>query len=324
MAENVSPANINNAAVELADDNTITADPLGTLNGNSTPKNGKKPRFLVKEKDSLVQQRLKTKNALKELAQLKTKHEELSDLLDSQVATVGELNEDLKAEKKASTSAVRILKNLHKKELKAKADEGVTKFKAQLLLTKEVESIKKGLDKKLFSNDKTIELLRKAFSDSKRRGSELSSDIMSVTKDKDALKLEIKDLKKQLNTHKKKFDNQLEQKNSHQLEMQRMKNANKQMGLDELREKMSSRKEGGGGGKGGPMSLEAKKEFVTHQAFIKQQSKDADLARAVLKKDNKKKENYSNMNFAASMLHNQSNPNGGMWSSNSVNDVSCC
>jgi hypothetical protein len=106
--------------------------------------------------------------------------------------------------------------------------------------------------------------------------------------------------------------------------MQRMKNANKQMGLDELREKMSSRKEGGGGGKGGPMSLEAKKEFVTHQAFIKQQSKDADLARAVLKKDNKKKENYSNMNFAASMLHNQSNPNGGMWSSNSVNDVSCC
>jgi hypothetical protein len=43
------------------------------------------------------------------------------------------------------------------------------------------------------------------------------------------------------------------------------------------------------------MQLEQKEDFVTHQA----------------------------LGFAANMLHNMSNLNGGMWSSMAVGDVSC-
>ncbi len=71
------------------------------------------------------------------------------------------------------------------------------------------------------------------------------------------------------------------------------------------------------------MNLEEKKDFVTHQALLKQQGKDSDLARAIHQKEVKKKEVKSNLGFAANMLHNTSNLNGGMWSSTAVGDVSC-
>jgi hypothetical protein len=91
-----------------------------------------------------------------------------------------------------------------------------------------------------------------------------------------------------------------------------MKNQHKQMGLDELC-----------GGATGPMSLEQKMDFVSHQAFVKQQGKDFDLARAYHQKEIKKKDTQqSNLGFTANMLHITSNLNGGMWSSTSVGDVS--
>jgi hypothetical protein len=55
-----------------------------------------------------------------------------------------------------------------------------------------------------------------------------------------------------------------------------MKNDYKQMGLDKLREKLTNKK--AGGTSSGPMSLEEKKDFVTHQASVKQVNKDNDLA----------------------------------------------
>jgi hypothetical protein len=71
------------------------------------------------------------------------------------------------------------------------------------------------------------------------------------------------------------------------------------------------------------MSLEEKKDFVSHQAFVKQQSKDNDLARAHQQKDLKRKDVQTNLGFAANMLQSTSNLNGGMWSATSVGDVSC-
>jgi cellobiose-specific phosphotransferase system component IIA len=99
-----------------------------------------------------------------------------------------------------------------------------------------------------------------------------------------------------------------------------MKNQHKQMGLDELCEKLTNKKSSGGAT--GPMSLEQKMDFVTHQAYVKQQSKDANLAHAYHQKEIKKKETQSNLGYAANMLHSTSNLNGGMWSSTSVGDVS--
>jgi hypothetical protein len=101
---------------------------------------------------------------------------------------------------------------------------------------------------------------------------------MSVAKLKDSLKDNIKVLNNTIKTLKSKVNNQLVQKNTHAVEMQRMKNKYKQLGLDELREKVSNKKSGGGGRSSGTMNLAEKKDFVTHQAFLKQQGKDSNLA----------------------------------------------
>jgi hypothetical protein len=57
------------------------------------------------------------------------------------------------------------------------------------------------------------------------------------------------------------------------------------------------------------LNLKQKKDFVTHQAFVKQPSKDSNLARAIHQKEVKKKDVQLNLGFAANMLHNMSNLN---------------
>jgi hypothetical protein len=69
--------------------------------------------------------------------------------------------------------------------------------------------------------------------------------------------------------------------------MQKMKNDYKQMGLGELHEKLMNKK--AGGTSSGPMSQEEKKDFVSHQAFVKQASKDNNLACAYKQNEIKKK-----------------------------------
>jgi hypothetical protein len=135
-------------------------------------------------------------------------------------------------------------------------------------------------------------------------------------------KEDIKVLNKTIKSLTNKLDNQLEHKNAHELEMQRMKNNYKQLGLDELREKLVNKKKVGGSSKAGAMTLEEKKDFVSHQAFVKQASKDSDVARAFQQKEIKRKDVQTNLRSAANTLHHTSNLNGGMWSSTSVGDVS--
>jgi hypothetical protein len=233
---------------------------------------------------------------------------------------VAELQIELKAAKKASVTDLSVQKKIHRKELKVKNDLALLKIKAQVSIVKDVESSKKALQKKFDLQAKTLQSLQKGFAESKRRSSELSADIMLMSKGKDLFKEDIKVLNKTINSLKRKVDDQLVNKNAHNLDMQRMKNQHKQMGLDELCKKHTNKKSSGGATR--PMSLEQKMDFVSHQAFIKQQGKDANLACAYHQKEIKKKDTQSNLGFAANMLHSTSNPNGGMWSSTSVGDVS--
>jgi hypothetical protein len=96
-----------------------------------------------------------------------------------------------------------------------------------------------------------------------------------------------------------------------------LKDKYKQLGLDKLREKIVNKK-AGGGGSSGPVNLEQKKDFVTHQAFVKQQSKDSNVTQAIHQKEVKKKDVQSYLGFAVNMLDNMSNVKGGMWSSMAV------
>ena len=144
----------------------------------------------------------------------------------------------------------------------------------------------------------------------------------AVSKAKVSFKEGIKVLNKTINNLTRKVEDQLTHKNAHNLEMKKMKNDYQKMGLDELCEKITNKKACGVGGNG-PMSLEFKKAFVTHQAYVKQVSKDANPVCALQQKEIKKKGFQSNLRFAANMLHNTSILNDGMWSSTSVGDVSC-
>jgi hypothetical protein len=57
-------------------------------------------------------------------------------------------------------------------------------------------------------------------------------------------------------------DDWLTNKNAHNIEMQRMKNQHKQMGLDELCEKLTNKEPSSGAT--GVMSLKQKMDFVSH------------------------------------------------------------
>jgi hypothetical protein len=259
----------------------------------------------------------------------------LGELSDKHGLKVSELQLELKAdwktavadllsEEKAALVNLNLEKKIHKKELKVKVEGVSPRVKAQTAITKEVESARKILQKKLDASTKAFAVLQGAFETAKRKSSKLSCNIsMLVAKSKDLLKEDIKVLNKTIKTLKSKVDNQLVQKNTHVVEMQQMKNDYKQLGLDKLREKCVNKKAGGGGRSSGTMNLEKKKDFVTHQALLKQQGKDSDLAWAIHQKEVKKKDMQSNLGFAANMLHNASNLNGGMWSSTAVGDVSC-
>jgi chromosome segregation ATPase len=334
MAENQPPPNGRNAAVSSAETSGDERSILATLNGNRTRKLGRKDDTVKQLEASLDLERLKTKSALKDLADLATKLTKLGELSDKRGLKVSELQLELKAdrksavadllaEKKAALANLNLEKKIHKKELKVEVEGVSTRVKAQIAKTKEVETARKLLQKKLDASSRALTTLQGAFESAKRKSSELSCDIMSVARSKDSLKDDIKNLHKTIKTLKSKVDNQLAQKNTHAVEMQRMKNEYKQLGLDELRVKFVNKKAGGGGRSSGTMNLEEKKDFITHQALLKQQGKDSDLARAIHQKEVKKKDVQSNLGFAANMLHNTSNLNGGMWSSTAVGDVSC-
>jgi predicted ribosome quality control (RQC) complex YloA/Tae2 family protein len=126
--------------------------------------------------------------------------------------------------------------------------------KAQINISKDDESSKKTLQKKFDAQSKTLALLQKAFTESKRCSLELSADIMSASKAKDLFNENIKVLNKTIKSLKSKVNNHLVQKNDLDFRMQKMKNDYKQMGLDELCKKLTNKK--AGGMSTGPMSLE--------------------------------------------------------------------
>jgi hypothetical protein len=149
---------------------------------------GAKPVKVKKMEATLLLERQKSKTALKDLADLETKLAKLGELSDKRGLKVSELQIQLKAEKKAGVPDLSLQKKNYKKELKVKNDLTLSRVKAQININKDVESTKKGLQMKLDAKDRTLALLQKAFAESKRQSSELSSDIRSVSKAKDLLK----------------------------------------------------------------------------------------------------------------------------------------
>lgn len=338
MAENIAPPNGSNAETSTDESSGDDRAPLATLNGKSTPNVGANVKMIKALRDELVHERNNTDTIEENLAELEAKSKKLGQLLDVRGLKVTELKEELKALRKtgsaelaaekriAAKSALlelNLQKKIHKKEIKLEVDAVKLEVKAQVALTKEVEKEKAAYKRDVEKAMRSLTSMTTGFEGQKRKCSELSCDLMSMGKEKDRLKEEIKVLKKTVKNLNSHVDNQLASKNKHALQMQRMKNEYRQLGLEDSREKSETKKAGAGGGSSGALNLQQKMDFVSHQNMVKQAGKDSDLARLISKKEAKKKENESNLVFSAGMLATTSNLNGGMWSSNSVGEVSC-
>jgi hypothetical protein len=187
---------------------------------------------MVKELEAtLGLERLKTKSALKDLADLESKLAKLGELSDKRGLKVSEVQlvlkadkktalADLLADKKTVLANLNLEKKIHKKELKVEAEGVLAQVKAQIVIMKDVKLARNLLENKLDASTRAISMLQGAFETAKRKSSELSCDIMLVAKLKDSLKEDIKVLNKNIKTLRSKVDNQLVQKNTHVVEMQ--------------------------------------------------------------------------------------------------------
>jgi hypothetical protein len=133
----------------------------------------------------------------------------------------------------------------------------------------------------------------------------------------------VKNLGKEVKSLTKKIDNQLDKKLNHELMMQKMRNEYKQLDIDQACKKIENKKAGvPSKAAAAALTLEDKKDLESHKVDCKRRTKDDDFARDKMKKDTKARDVQSNLGFAANMLQNTSNMNGGMWQTGSVADVS--
>jgi hypothetical protein len=138
------------------------------------------------------------------------------------------------------------------------------------------------------------------------------------------LQNEVKNSTKEGKVLTKKIDNKLDKKLIHELCMQKMRNKYKQLDLDQARKKNENKKHAAPSkAASAALTLEDKKELELHKADCKRRTKDDDFAHDKMKKDTKAHDVQSNLDFAAIMLQNTTNMNGGMWQTGLVADVSC-
>jgi myosin heavy subunit len=320
MAENEPHSNARNGTIDMAEGHAIGRAPLRDVNGNNASATCSKLAEIKKLEGLLAVERKRSKSALKDLALAETKREKLLDLLDERGLEVVQL----KSGKTGAVAEVNLLKKLHKTELKSEKELTKKEILAKSVTIKTLESTKNSLKKELNKVNKQYETLGKLHSNLVERNSELSATHVAVLRVKADLISSSKSQAKEVKRLTRLVDNQQEKKLKHEFDMQEMRVTVKQLALEETRERSSkaSAAPRTTKTKSLAMGLDEKKELATHNALLKKQSKENDDARAALKKELKKKETQSNLGFAAGMVQQNSNLNGGMWQSSSVAEVS--
>jgi hypothetical protein len=177
--------------------------------------------------------------------------------------------------------------------------------------------MKKTLKQDFDKVKRQYETLGKLHSNLVERNSELNATHVAVLNVKAELISLSKGQAREVKHLTKLVDNQQEKKLKHERDIQEMRVKVKQLALKETLERSSK------ASAAAPktpktktpkkllaMGLDDKK--ATHNTLLKKQQKEKDDARAALKKELKKKETQSNLGFAAGMLQQTSNLNGGM------------
>jgi hypothetical protein len=155
------------------------------------------PTNLVKELEATLGLEADLESKLAKLGELSNKHGlKVSELQLTLKVNKKTVLADLLANKKAALTNLNLEKKIHKKELKVEVKGILAQVKAQIVITKEVESARKLLQKKLDASTRALSMFQGAFETAKRKISELSCDIMLVAKSKYSLKENVKVLNK--------------------------------------------------------------------------------------------------------------------------------
>jgi chromosome segregation ATPase len=311
MAENQPPAN----ASHQPPDNIVLRAPLGASNGREPFKKPSSDHRML----DYESERKGRVSAEKNLAEATTKIGNLCQLQEQRNLLLAKL----KTDNKCLSDSLKSQKSLAKKELDAEKASTQTQIQNKKDAVKVVQTSKQALKKDFDKQKKIYDSLVRVSNGYKVKISDLNCTQTSLMRTRTELQNEVKLLTKEVRTLTKKVDAQLMKKLDHELSMQKMKNEYKQLDLDQAREKLENKKAPINKTLAAALTLEDKKELESHKVDCKRRSKDDDFARDKMKKDTKARDVQSNLGFAANMLQNTSNMNGGMWQTGSVADVSC-
>jgi hypothetical protein len=217
-------------------------------------------------------------------------------------------------------------KTLAKKELDAEKSHTTAQVQLKKDAVKAVTSSKQALKRDFDKQKKTYDSLLRTSNTNKVKISNLNCSQLSLLRTRTDLQNEVKNFTKEVTVLMNKIDNQLDKNLNHELCMQKMWNEYKQLDLDQASKKNENKKAAPSKAASTMLTLEDKKELESHKVDCKRQTKDDvddDFARDKLEKETKDRDFQSNLGFAANMLQNTTNMNGGMWQPGSVADVSC-
>ena len=237
--------------------------------------------------------------------------------------------------KKASLAAqLKSVKEVAKQELEVVKQALATQTditEAQTRLKKEAQNAKATLTKDFKKLTTKHDGLVRIGEVNKSKMSDHNVAMSAWMKTKSDLDDKIKKLKKDLKGATKVVELDKDKKLDHELNMLKLRNENKQLDLDLVREKLQDKLQSRKAPlttkttkakAPGPLTLKEKKEFEKHKADLKRISKENDATRDKLKKKNKAADIRSSLGFAANLMQNRTN--GGMWNTGLVGDVSSC
>jgi chromosome segregation ATPase len=286
--------------------------------------------------DSAIQRALDKERARRESAETKladasVKFAQLFELKEKCNLKLASAQTDLKylsgVSKAAKASAKQSLdgqKAQNKKDFEGQKAHATIQLDAKKDALKAANSSKATLKKEFDKFKKKYDSLFRSNETNKGKLSEVNMSQSVLLRTRTNLQAEVKDLQKDLKAAKKKLDAQLINKLEHEMSMQQLKNDYKQLDIDQARERFENKKNPAINKKTSlALSLDDKKELESHKVECRSRSKDDDAARDKLKKDLKQRKVQSNLGFAANMLQNSSNVNGGMWQQGTIQDVSC-
>jgi hypothetical protein len=290
MAENEPLSNAPNATVDMAEGHATERAPLHDVNGHRASVTGSKAAEIRKLEVLLIDERKRSKSALKDLALTESKCKKLLELLNNRGLLTPHVVQ-LRTGKTGAVTKVGLLKKLRKTELKSVKELPKKEILTKSVIIKSLEASKKILKRDFDKIKKQYQTLGKLHSNLVEHNSELNATHVAVLRVKANLISLTKSQAREVKRLSRMFNNQLEKKLKQEFDIQEMHVKVKQLALEETYERSSNASAVAREPlrKSLAMGLDDKKELATHNTLLKNQQKENDDARAALKKDLKKR-----------------------------------